>query len=143
MEFLPSEGAPNARLKSKGRDILTRVRIAWYYRPGDISDRQVSDSRLLMAAIYTEVIPITHIRGKCWVKHKEKIPDLIAWRKKPDRFYYHRLFDPFIKKELDVLPTSDIHNCEFISPNSVTLVCTIFQYHDISKMCLLLGMSML
>jgi len=112
MEFLPSESSVTSRLKAKGKDQYTRARIAWYYRPGDISDRQVSDSRLLLAAIYTEVIPVSHLRGKCYVRHKDKIPDLLAWRKKPDRFYYVRMFDPFIKKEFEVLPTVEIQNRE-------------------------------
>lgn len=113
MQFLPPVGlSPPVRAK-KGSEYYTRARIAWYYRPGDISDRQVSDSRLLLAAIYTEIIPISHLRGKCWVRHKDKIPDLLAWRKKPDRFYYVRLFDPFIKKEFEVLLTVEIQNREY------------------------------
>jgi hypothetical protein len=111
MEFLPAEGLGSARTKAKPRDtLLTRVRVAWYYRPGDISDRAVTDSRLLLAAMYTEIIPVSHLRARCWVRHKEKIPDLATWRKKPDRFYYYRLFDPFIKREFEVLPVADIHN---------------------------------
>lgn len=114
MEFLPPEGYDTSlsRTKGKARENFTRVRIAWYYRPGDISDRQQNDSRLLLAAIYTEIIPISHIRGRCWVRHKDKIPDLLSWRKKPDRFYYTKLFDPFIKKEFEVLPTIEVHNRE-------------------------------
>lgn len=111
MEFLTPEGTA----KSNGKDTenFTRVRIAWFYRPGDVSDRQITDSRLLLAAIFSEIMPITCMRARCYVKHRDKIADLAAWKKRPDRFYFHRLFDPYIKKEFEVILASDITNCEF------------------------------
>lgn len=112
MEFLTGEGTIRG-IKPKGKDTYTRVRLAWYYRPSDVSDRQVTDSRLLLCAIYSEVIPIIQLRAKCYVKHKDKIPDLIAWKRRPDRFYYNRLFDPFIKREFEVILTSEIRNRKF------------------------------
>lgn len=108
MELLTNEGLTRGTRAKK--EAFTRVRLAWYYRPSDVSDRQVTDSRLLLCAIYSEVIPISQLRAKCYVKHKDKISDLVAWKKKPDRFYYHRLFDPFIKREFEVILISDIHN---------------------------------
>ena len=107
MEFLPED---DLKGKGKGKPVYTRARIAWYYRPGDLSDRATLDSRLLLAAIYSEVQPITHIRGKCRVRHRDMIPDLNAWRKTPDCFYFYRFFDPYIKKEYEVLRSRDINN---------------------------------
>lgn len=112
MEFLTAEGTTRGT-RAKGRDACTRVRLAWYYRPSDVSDRQVTDSRLLLCAIYSEIIPVTQLRAKCYVKHKDRIYDLIAWKKRPDRFYYNRLFDPFIKREFEVILTSEIRNRRF------------------------------
>ncbi|KAF8507958.1 hypothetical protein BU17DRAFT_57044 [Hysterangium stoloniferum] len=109
MEFLTAEGTTRG-IRAKTKDAFTRVRVAWYYRPSDVSDRQVADSRLLLCAIYSEVIPITQLRAKCYVRHKDRIADLAAWKKRPDRFYYNRLFDPFIKREFEVILTADIHN---------------------------------
>jgi BAH domain len=108
MEFLPAEG--DLKGKGKGKSIYTRARIAWYYRPGDLSDRAPLDSRLLLAAIYSEVQPITHIRGKCHVRHRDMIRDLNTWRKTPDCFYFYRFFDPYIKKEYEVVRSRDINN---------------------------------
>ncbi|KAF9512676.1 hypothetical protein BS47DRAFT_1393978 [Hydnum rufescens UP504] len=68
------------------------------------------DSRLLLAAIYSEVQPITHIRGKCHVRHRDMIRDLNTWRKTPDCFYFYRFFDPYIKKEYEVVRSRDINN---------------------------------
>ena len=108
MEFLPPEGTEKS--KGKGKETYTRVRLAWYYRPADVSDRPVTDPRLLLAAIYSEVAEITQLRGKCHVIHRDKITDLSGWKKRPDRFYFNRLFDPYIKKEFDVIQSSDVRN---------------------------------
>lgn len=114
MEFLPPEDkSPRGTVsgnKGKGKETFTRVRLAWYYRPSDVSDRAVADSRLLLAAIYSEVCDITHLRSKCYVMHKDKLTDLSGWKKKPDHFYFHRLFDPYIKKEFEVLLSTDVRN---------------------------------
>jgi hypothetical protein len=108
MEFLPPEDAP------KGAEGLlyfySRVRLAWYYRPSDVSDRPVTDSRLLLAAIYSEVCDINQLRAKCHVVHRDKISDLSGWKKRPDRFYFNRLFDPYIKKEFEIIQATDVRN---------------------------------
>ena len=108
MQFLPPEDAPKGE---EGRNYLyTRVRLAWYYRPSDVSDRPVADSRLLLAAIYSEVCDINQLRAKCHVVHRDKITDFAGWKKRPDRFYFNRLFDPYIKKEFEVIQSHDVRN---------------------------------
>ncbi|KAF8645071.1 hypothetical protein AX16_008129 [Volvariella volvacea WC 439] len=108
MQFLPPEDAPKGK---EGENCLyTRVRLAWYYRPCDVSDRPVADSRLLLAAIYSEVCDINQLRAKCHVVHRDKISDLAGWKKRPDRFYFNRLFDPYIKKEFEIIQSTDVRN---------------------------------
>jgi hypothetical protein len=108
MQFLPPEDAPKGE---EGKIYLyTRVRLAWYYRPSDVSDRPVADSRLLLAAIYSEVCDINQLRAKCHVVHRDKITDFAGWKKRPDRFYFNRLFDPYIKKEFEVIQSQDVRN---------------------------------
>ncbi|KAG2075540.1 hypothetical protein BDR04DRAFT_1091037 [Suillus decipiens] len=118
MEFLPPEGAGKG--KGKGKEIYTRVRLAWYYRPSDVSDRPVADSRLLLAAIYSEICDINQLRSRCHVLHRDKITDLAGWKKRPDRFYFNRLFDPYIKKEFDVIQATDVRNL----PDNIRQVLT-------------------
>ncbi|KDQ26518.1 hypothetical protein PLEOSDRAFT_1105423 [Pleurotus ostreatus PC15] len=110
MEFLPPEGTPKGAGSNSQPYLYTRVRLAWYYRPSDVSDRAVSDSRLLLAAIYSEVCDINQLRAKCHVVHRDKITDLAGWKKRPDRFYFNRLFDPYIKKEFEVIQATDVRN---------------------------------
>ncbi|KAJ6519015.1 hypothetical protein C8R45DRAFT_1116957, partial [Mycena sanguinolenta] len=108
MEFLPPEDTPKG---PEGRlYFYSRVRLAWYYRPSDVSDRPVTDSRLLLAAIYSEVCDINQLRAKCHVVHRDKISDLSGWKKRPDHFYFNRLFDPYIKKEFEIIQSSDVRN---------------------------------
>ena len=106
MQFLPPEDAP------KGENYLyTRVRLVWYYRPVDVSDHPLADSRLLLAAIYSEVcdIIVTSI-NECHVVHRDKITDFAGWKKRPDRFYFKRLFDPYIKKNFEVIQSQNVRN---------------------------------
>ncbi|RDB15348.1 Lid2 complex component snt2 [Hypsizygus marmoreus] len=108
MEFLPPEDAPKGE---EGENYhYTRVRLAWYYRPSDVSDRSVADSRLLLAAIFSEVCDINQLRAKCHVVHRDKISDLSGWKKRPDRFYFNRLFDPYVKKEFEIIQATDVRN---------------------------------
>ena len=117
MQFLPPEDAPKGE---EGRNYLyTRVRLAWYYRPSDVSDRPVADSRLLLAAIYSEVCDINQLRAKCHVVHRDKITDFAGWKKRPDRFYFNRLFDPYIKKEFEVIQSHDVRNRMSLSINKI------------------------
>lgn len=111
MEFLKPEGTSS----STDFDSLpySRVRLAWYYRPRDVSDRPGGDSRLLLAAIYSEICDINQVRAKCFVVHRDKISDLAGWKKRPDRFYFMRLFDPYLKKEFEIIQASDVKNGEY------------------------------
>ncbi|KAF8075155.1 PHD-zinc-finger like domain-containing protein [Lyophyllum atratum] len=108
MEFLPPEDVPKG--PEADNYLYTRVRLAWYYRPGDVSERSVADSRLLLAAIFSEVCDINQLRAKCHVVHRDKISDLSGWKKRPDRFYFNRLFDPYVKKEFEIIPSTDVRN---------------------------------
>ena len=117
MEFLPAQGTPTLDANGKRNEPITRVRLAWYYRPGDVSDRPVADSRLLLAAIYSEVCDISQLRAKCHVIHRDKISDLAGWKKRPDRFYFTRLFDPWIRKEFEVIQATSVRNGNYWAGN--------------------------
>jgi hypothetical protein len=65
-----------------------------------------------MGAIHTEVHTLSHIRGKCYVRHKDRIENLIAWKRLPDHFYFVRFHDPYIKREFEVIRTENVHNSE-------------------------------
>jgi hypothetical protein len=45
------------------------------------------------------------------VKHKDQIENLAEWKLLPDHFFYNKFFDPYIKRELEVIPVSLINNC--------------------------------
>ena len=119
MEFLRPSGKSNEHYQ------FTRVRLAWYYRPSDVTERAVADSRLLLAGMYSEVCDINQIRARCYVVHRDKISDLAGWKKRPDRFYYNRLFDPYMRKELDIIQSTEVRNrkhfLRYFAPRALTI----------------------
>ncbi|KAG6271535.1 hypothetical protein E4U48_003449 [Claviceps purpurea] len=104
MEFVHSPHAP-----SNGSRRVQMVRINWFYRPKDIG-RKTTDTRLVFATMHSDVSPLTALRGKCCIRHRVDIADLDAFRKTPDSFWYEKLYDRYIQKNYDLLPTSTIVN---------------------------------
>ncbi|BFZ63596.1 putative PHD type zinc finger protein with BAH domain-containing protein [Saitoella coloradoensis] len=88
---------------------ITSVRVNWFYRPKDVL-KQVSDSRILFATMHSDVCPVNAIRGKCTAKHRAHIDNLDEYRKIPDSFWYEKLFDRYIHRYYEVVPTEKVLN---------------------------------
>lgn len=73
-----------------------------------------------MAAIHTDTHPLSNVRGKCYVRHKDRIDNLLAWKKMPDHFYFTKFFDPYIKREYEVLRTESVQNSESVGWTELT-----------------------
>jgi hypothetical protein len=101
MEFVHVEGDDSNRV-----DML---KINWYYRPKDIG-RKAPDTRMVYATMHSDVSPLTALRGKCQIKHKAEISNMDQYRKTPDSFWYEKLYDRYIQKNYDLIPTSTIVN---------------------------------
>ena len=101
MEFLPSKKDPTGPIHS--------LRINWYYRPRDIQ-RKVTDSRLVFASMHSDTSPITSLRGKCQILHQSEIKDLDEYRKTRDCFWYDKMFDRYIHRYYEVIPTAQVIN---------------------------------
>ncbi|KAG5986082.1 hypothetical protein E4U54_005626 [Claviceps lovelessii] len=102
MEFVQSPGGDDSRR-------VQSVRINWFYRPKDIG-RKTTDTRLVFATMHSDVSPLTALRGKCWIRHRGEIDDMESYRKMPDCFWYEKLYDRYIQKNYDLVPTSTIVN---------------------------------
>jgi hypothetical protein len=102
MEFLHTDSDdPNSPVDS--------LRVNWYYRPRDVQ-RFNSDSRLVYATMHSDMCPLTSLRGLCTIKHRSEISDLDAYRKERDTFYFIQVFDRFIRRWYECIPTSLIIN---------------------------------
>jgi hypothetical protein len=101
MEFLHAKNNPSGPVDA--------LRINWYYRPKDIG-RKVQDTRLVFATMHSDICPLTSLRGKCQIRHKSEIPDLTEYKRSPDSFWYEKLYDRYIQKNYEVIPTSQIVN---------------------------------
>jgi hypothetical protein len=101
MEFLHSASDDSKPIEA--------LRINWYYRPKDIG-KKVQDTRLVFATMHSDISPLTSLRGKCQIRHKAEIPDMAAYKRAPDNFWYERLYDRYIQKNYEVIPTAQIIN---------------------------------
>lgn len=88
---------------------IDSLRVNWYYRPRDVQ-RFNSDSRLVYATMHSDLCPLTSLRGICTIKHRSEIEDLDAYRKERDSFYFVQVFDRFIRRWYECIPTSQIIN---------------------------------
>ena len=101
MEFLHANNDPTLHIES--------IKINWVYRPRDISCA-APDTRLLFTTMHTDSVPITSLRGLCTVKHRDEIPSLEEYRKEKNCFYYSQLYDRYMRRRYDVIPTKQVIN---------------------------------
>lgn len=106
----------------QGRPI-NHIRANLFFRMRDLTHRLNNDPRLLVATMHSDLFPVSAIRGKCRVKHRDLIsngsaPELTAWKRKDDHFYFYQLFDRYIHRFYDVIPTYKVKN----APEQVLIV---------------------
>jgi hypothetical protein len=101
MEFLHNQNDASRPVDS--------VRINWYYRPKDIG-RKSPDTRLVFATMHSDISPLAALRGKCQVRHRAEIDSMDEYRKTPDSFWFEKLYDRYIQKNYDLIPTKLIVN---------------------------------
>ncbi|KAF7507958.1 hypothetical protein GJ744_009855 [Endocarpon pusillum] len=101
MQFLHVRSDPKAPVES--------VRVNWYYRPKDIQ-RKVQDTRVVFASMHSDTCPLTALRGKCQIHHLSEIPNLDEYRVKKDSFWFDKLFDRYIHRYYEVVPTNKVIN---------------------------------
>jgi hypothetical protein len=101
MEFLPSKESPSGPIEA--------LRVNWFYRPRDIL-RQVADTRVVFASMHSDTCPLASLRGKCQVKHLSEITNIEEYRKQRDSFWFDKMFDRYIHRYYEVVPTSKVIN---------------------------------
>lgn len=101
MEFLHSKNDASRPVDS--------IRVNWFYRPKDIG-RKAQDTRMLFATMHSDICPLNSLRGKCTVMHKAEIPNAEAYRRNPDCFWWDKMYDRYIQKNYDAIPTIQIIN---------------------------------
>ena len=100
---------------SQDGKVPTQLRANVFLRMRDLTHRSNNDSRLLVATMHADIFDIDAVRGKCRVLHRELIsngltPEVAAWKRRDDHFYYHQLYDRYIHRFYDVIPTYRIKN---------------------------------
>ncbi|KFY79588.1 hypothetical protein V499_01433 [Pseudogymnoascus sp. VKM F-103] len=85
------------------------VRMNWYYRPKDIG-RKVNDTRQVFASMHSDISPLTALRGLCQIKHKTEVENMDEYRRTQNCFWYEKLFDRYIHRYYEVIPTRQVVN---------------------------------
>lgn len=101
MEFLHS--------KNDLEGPVDAIRVNWYYRPKDIL-RRVQDTRVVFASMHSDTCPLTSLRGKCNIRHLADIPSMDEYRGQPDSFWFDKLYDRYMHRYYEVIPTSKVVN---------------------------------
>lgn len=100
------------------------VRVNWLYRPKDVS-KPANDTRVLYVSMTSALCPIASIRGKCTVRHKEHIKDMDEFRHQPNHFWFDKMFDLYILRLFDIIPTEKMIN---FPPIVCDALCARFQF---------------
>ncbi|KAG5519713.1 hypothetical protein PMAC_001870 [Pneumocystis sp. 'macacae'] len=101
MEFTSMNNDPTGSINA--------IRVNWFYRPRDVQ-KKMNDSRQLFASMHSDICPLSAYRGKCKIFHKDEIENHDEYRKTPNSFYYDRLFDRYIHRYYEVVPTHKVTN---------------------------------
>ena len=101
MEFLHAGNDPNAPVDA--------VRVNWYYRPKDIG-RRVQDTRVVFASMHSDTCPLASLRGKCNIQHLTTVIDLDNYRQQKNCFWFDKLYDRYMHRYYEVVPTSKVVN---------------------------------
>lgn len=101
MEFLHANNEPTAPVDA--------IRVNWYYRPKDIG-RRVQDTRVVFATMHSDTCPLSSLRGKCNIQHLNDIDNLETYRKQKDSFWFDKLYDRYMHRYYEVVPTSKVVN---------------------------------
>ncbi|ODV97221.1 hypothetical protein PACTADRAFT_40090 [Pachysolen tannophilus NRRL Y-2460] len=83
--------------------------INWYYRPRDLNQKS-NDSRLLYATMHNDICPLQSYRGLVHLKHKSEIDDLDSYKSQPNNFFFDKLYDRYMIRYYEVLPTEKLTN---------------------------------
>lgn len=85
------------------------LRMNWYYRPKDIG-RKANDTRQVFASMHSDISPLTALRGLCQIKHKSEVDNMDEYRRTQNCFWYEKLFDRYIHRYYEVIPTKQVVN---------------------------------
>jgi len=60
--------------------------------------------------MHSDNCPLTSLRGKCRIVHRSEIDDLDEYRKTKDSFWFEKLYERWMQRFYEVIPTSQVIN---------------------------------
>ncbi|SNX86598.1 uncharacterized protein MEPE_05307 [Melanopsichium pennsylvanicum] len=130
MEFVTAASSRSGAAALASSSGTLQVRANVFLRMRDISLRSINDPRLLVATMHSDVFSLENVRGICEVRHRDLIgsgtaPDVSQWKKKEDHFFYYQLYDRYIHRFYDVIPTEKVQNAP---PEVLTTLRTRYSF---------------
>ena len=116
MEFVTASSSRKGAQTVATSSGTLQVRANIYLRQRDLHNKALSDPRLLVATMHSDIFALENIRGLCIVRHRDLIgeaPEIAAWKKREDHFFYHQLYDRYLHRSYDVIPTDKVRNVPF------------------------------
>lgn len=113
MEFVTASSSRKGAQALASSSGTLQVRVNVFLRQRDLHNKSLSDSRLLVATMHSEIFALENVRGLCVVRHRDLIgeaPAISAWKKREDHFFYHQLYDRYLHRFYDVIPTDKVRN---------------------------------
>ncbi|KAI5283810.1 putative PHD type zinc finger protein with BAH domain-containing protein, partial [Ascosphaera atra] len=65
---------------------------------------------MVYASMQCDTCPLTSLRGKCTIKHRDEIDDLDAYRRQRDNFYFDKFYDRYMIRYYEVVPSKKVIN---------------------------------
>lgn len=124
MEFLPpaSTSPRNDSPDAVAEPVKpTRVRLAYFLRPRDISSRYLVDYQLVVCTMNSSIVDLSHVRTKVTVKFRGHIADLEAYKNQEDSFYFHQVRVHFLQPRERIVLISCLSNSTMIATSIATL----------------------
>jgi hypothetical protein len=70
---------------------VPKARVAYYLRRRDVTNRLLADHRVIFATFMAGLVPLTHIRQKCYVMHRDYLEDPEAFKREDDSFVFFQV----------------------------------------------------
>ena len=75
---------------------IPKARVAYYLRRRDVTNRSLADFRVIFATFMAGTVPLSHIRQRCFVMHRDYLDDPEAFKREDDSFVFSQVSCAFL-----------------------------------------------
>lgn len=93
-------------MPTPGLGEVPKVKVAYYLRRRDVTNRSLADHRVIFATFTDGIVPLSHIRQKVQVMFRDYLDDPETFKRQPDCFVFTQvglLKLPAVKSFIDIV----------------------------------------